>query len=129
MATIKWDTKEFNKKMEEITENIIHNVEKTSDTIVGNVYGETRFVIPFWKGTLMTSIGNESVPFRQITETKLRQELIYDAWNPRTGFHYAFLRHEQNTTGEKYWFKRTLEQNSYLLIERPLTRAVERSVR
>lgn len=129
MANIKWDTEEFNKKMEEITRNIIHNVEGSSDEIVSNVFWETRDVIPLWKGTLMTSIYKESTPFRQITETKLRQELIYDAWNPKTGFHYAFLRHEQTTTGKKYWFRDTLKWNSYLLIEKPLTQAVKRSVR
>ena len=129
MVTVNWDTENFNKKMEEITENIIHNVENTSDYIVSGVYSETKQVIPFWKGTLMLSIGKESVPFRQITETKLRQELIYDAWNPRTGFHYAMLRHEKTTTGEKHWFRNTLKQNSYLLIERPLANAVKRSIR
>lgn len=129
MANIKWDTEEFNKKMEEITRNIIHNVEGSSDEIVANVFWENMDVIPLWKGTLMSSIYKESIPFRQITETKLRQELIYDAWNPKTGFHYAFLRHEQTTTGKKYWFRDTLKWNSYLLIEKPLTQAVKRSVR
>lgn len=129
MGTINWNTEEFNKKTEEITENIIHNVGKTSDRIVANVYNGTQLVIPYWKGTLMTSLYKESTPFKQITETKLRQELIYDAWNPKTGFHYAFLRHEQTTTGKKYWFRDTLKWNSYLLIEKPLTQAVKRSVR
>lgn len=129
MTTIKWDTREFNKKMEEITENITYNVEDTSDTILSNFFRETETVIPFWKGTLMTSIYRESIPFRKITKTRLREEIIYDAWNPRTGFHYALLRHEKNTTGKKYWFRETYKWNKYLLIERPLKQAVERSVK
>lgn len=129
MATINWDTEDFNKKMKEITKNMISNVERTSDKIVSNVFTSVREVAPMWKGTLYTSVYRESVPFRQITETKLRQELIYDAWNPKTGFHYAMLRHEKTTTGQKHWFRNTLEWNSYLLIERPLTEAIERSVR
>ena len=129
MATIKWDTEEFNKKMEEITKNMIYNVEDISDKVLSNVFTEVSYVAPLWKGTLYTSVYRESIPFRQITETKLRQELIYDAWNPRTGFHYAMLRHEKTTTGKKHWFRNTLKNNSYLLIERPLTKAVQRSIR
>lgn len=129
MATINWDTEEFNKKMEEITENIIHNVEESSRIIISSVYADVRPVAPMWKGKLYTSIGNESIPFRQITETRLRLDLIYDAWNPRTGFHYAMLRHEKTTTGKKYWFRETVKNNEYLLIEKPLTKAVQRSIR
>ena len=129
MATINWDTTEFNKKMEEITENIIHNVEKSSREIISSVYADVRPVAPMWKGELYTSIGRESIPFRQITEKRLRLDLIYDAWNPRTGFHYAMLRHEKTTTGQKHWFRKTVKENEYLLIERPLTKAVQRSIR
>ncbi len=129
MVNVKWDTTEFNKKMEEITENIIHNVEGSSDRIISNVFTEVRQVAPIWKGELYTSVYRESIPFRQITETRLRQDLIYDAWNPRTGFHYAMLRHEKTTTGEKHWFRKTVKENEYLLIERPLTKAVQRSIR
>ena len=73
MATINWDTEDFNKKMKEITKNMISNVEGTSDKIVANVFTDVREVAPMWKGTLYTSVYRESVPFRQITETRLRQ--------------------------------------------------------
>ena len=128
MVTIKWDTKKFNKKMERITEKIILNVEDSSDIIEEEVYKVTLPKAPVWKDVLRHTIIRESVPFRQITETRLRQDLIYDAWNPKTGFHYAFLRHEQTTTGEKYWFREGLRM-SEPFIERTLTKAVRRSIR
>lgn len=128
MFNIKWDTKEFNDKMEKITKNIISNVESSSDTIKQEVYEITYPKAPVYNDILRKTILTESIPFRQVSETRLRQDLIYDAFNPRTGFHYAFLRHEQTTSGEPYWFRTGLRE-SEPFIERTLAKAVQRSIR
>ena len=128
MINIKWDTKKFNKKMDRITQKIIANVEYTSDNIEEEVYNVTYPKAPVWNDILRHTIIKESLPFRQVSETRLRQDLIYDAWNPKTHFHYAFLRHEDTTTGEKYWFREGLK-SSQPFIEKTLTKAVKRSIR
>lgn len=128
MINIEWDTKKFNKKMDRILEKIILNVEDSSDIIEEEVYNTVYPKAPVWNDILRHSIIIESIPFRQVSETRVRQDLIYDAWNPKTKFHYAFLRHEETSSGEKYWFREGAYQ-SQPFIEKTLIKAVRRSIR
>ena len=127
MFNIKWDTKEFNDKMEKITKNIISNVESSSDTIKQEVYEITYPKAPVYNDILRKTILTESIPFRQVSETRLRQDLIYDAFNPRTGFHYGELRYYETTSGVPRWATIGGERATPL-IEKEIVNAVRKGV-
>ena len=57
----------------------------------------------------------------------LEQHLVYDAWNPRTGFHYAELRYLNTSSGVPRWASIGGER-ARPLIEKEITLAVQKGV-
>jgi len=128
MVDIKFNTKKAIKTLEEKPQKVKRSVERESSQIITDVYMRTLDDAPVWNDVLRHTILTESKPFKQITEHKIRLELTYDAFNPRTGFHYAYLRHRETKDPSKSgWFYRSLEEN-HGYVERIITNAVKRGV-
>ena len=127
MVDIKFNTKKAIKTLEEKPQKVKKSVERESSKIITDVYMRTLDDAPVWNDVLRHTILTESKPFEQITEHKIRLELTYDAFNPKTNFHYAYLRHEQTSSGKPKWFYRSLEEN-HGYVERIITNAVKRGV-
>lgn len=133
MLDIKFNTKEFEKGLKEKPKNIQRSVKEESEDIIKLIGGVTYSNAPYWREHpypnphLRDSVYDESKPFENITGTKLKAEIIYDAFNPRTGFHYGFLRHYDNKTGKPYFMKEGMME-SQGFVERILEDAVIRGV-
>lgn len=102
MLKIKIDTEKAVKKLKRMPQNLNKAIASTSDNIKYDVYETTRVYAPHWRNVLRSSVLTESYDFVE-TPLGMRQQLVYDAWNPRTNFHYAQLRHFDNKTGIKGW--------------------------
>lgn len=133
MIEIRFKTKEFERELKEKPRKIQKSVMEESDDIIKLVGGVTYSKSPYWAehpyGTphLRDSVYDESRPFANITGTKLRAEIIYDTYNPNTGFHYALLRHQDNVTGRPFFVKEgMMESTGY--VEKLLEDAVVRGV-
>lgn len=133
MLNIKFDVNGFIKELEDKHQKIQRSVKQESDDIIDLIGGITYNKSPYWREHpypnphLRDSVYDESKPFENITGTKLRAEIIYDAFNPRTGFHYGFLRHYDNKTGRPYFMKEGMME-SQGFVERILEDAVIRGV-
>jgi hypothetical protein len=128
MIDIKFKTDKAKDKFKRLPNQIKRTVSSESEKIKVEVWETTLPNAPVYKDVLRNSILYEGVPFERISETKIRQTLRYDAYNPNTGFHYGLLRHEQTTTGKPYWAK-TGMQESVPLVEKIIINAVKRGVR
>ena len=72
------------------------------------------------------SILSESYDFVE-TPFGMEQHLVYDAWNPRTGFHYAELRYLHTTSGVPRWATIGGEKATPL-IEKDIRKAIRKGV-
>lgn len=133
MLRINFDTNKFKKGLEEKPQKIQRSVKEESDDIIKLIGGITYSKAPYWEEHpypnphLRDSVYDESKPFANITATKLKAELIYDAYNPNTSFHYGLLRHADNKTGRPYFMKEGMRESEGY-VEKILEDAVIRGV-
>ena len=127
MIDIKFKTDKAIQRFEKMPQNVRRSVSKESPKIITEVYSQALDDAPVWNDVLRHTVLYESEHFEQITESKLRMTLRYDAFNPKTNFHYALLRHEETTSGKPYWARIGMEQASPY-VERFLIGAVKRGV-
>lgn len=127
MLQVKLNTKEAERKLMQIPSKIEANVRDSAYSIQETVAETTTPKVPIWQGTLRKSIFSESSPSFYLTERGLTETVVYDAWNPRTQFHYARLRYLNNRTGEVAWLEKGMKE-AEPLIERVLLDAVKRGV-
>jgi hypothetical protein len=126
MLDIKFKTDKAVKKLERLPQHLKKAVSSTSDKIKYDVYEATLPIAPRWNEVLRHSILSESYDFVE-TPYGLQQHLVYDAWNPKTGFHYAELRYHETTSGITAWATIGGEI-SRPLIEKEITQAVKKGV-
>lgn len=133
MIRINFDTRKFKEELDKKPQKIQKSVKEESEDIIKLVGGVTYQKAPFWpehpypNPHLRDSVYEESKPFINVTENKLKAEIIYDAYNPNTQFHYGFLRHYDNVTGVPYFMKEGMrEAEGY--VEKILEDAVIRGV-
>lgn len=126
MLNIKFNTEKARKKLERYPQNVKKAVKSTSDKIKFDVYEQTLDLAPRWNEVLRHSILTESYNFVE-TDFGLSQHLVYDAWNPRTGFHYGELRYYETTSGVPMWATIGGEK-AKPLIEKEIISAVKQGV-
>lgn len=126
MLDIKFKTDKAVKKLERLPQHLKKAVSSTSDKIKYDVYEATLPIAPRWNEVLRHSILSESYDFVE-TPYGLQQHLVYDAWNPRTGFHYAELRYLNTTSGVPRWASIGGEE-ARPLIEKEIIQAVRKGV-
>ena len=128
MITTQLNTDKAKAKFEKMPQNILSNVSRESHMIMQEVHSQALNEAPVWNDILRHTVLYRSEPFKEVTESRVSMTLRYDAFNPRTGFHYGLLRHEQTSSGVPYWAKRGMEASSPL-IEKTLANAVKRGVK
>ena len=126
MLDIKFNTEKARKKLERMPQYVKKSVKSTSDKIKFDVYEQTLNIAPRWNEVLRHSVLSESYDFVE-PPFGLSQHLVYDAWNPRTGFHYGELRYYETTSGVPRWATIGGEQ-SRPLIEKEIINAVKQGV-
>lgn len=126
MLDVKFDTEKARKKLEKMPQYVKKAVMSTSDKIKFDVYEETLAIAPRWNEVLRHSILTESYDFVE-TPYGVQQHLVYDAWNPRTGFHYGELRYYETTSGVPRWATIGGEK-AMPLIEKDIIQAVKKGV-
>ena len=126
MFKIELNTEKAIKKLERMPQYVNKAVKSTSDKIKFEVYEQTMPIAPHWMEVLRHSVLTESYNFVE-KPYGLEQHLVYDAWNPRTGFHYAELRYYETTTGTPRWATIGGERASPL-IEKEIIKAVRKGV-
>lgn len=126
MLNIKFDTQKAIKTLERKPQHLKKAIASTSDKIKFDVYEQVLPIAPRWNEVLRHSILTESYNFVE-KPYGMQQKLIYDAWNPRTGFHYAELRYEHTTSGVPKWAKIGGER-AKPLIQKDITRAIKKGV-
>lgn len=126
MLNVKFNTDKAVKKLERMPQYVKKAVKSTSDKIKYDVYAETLDIAPRWNEVLRHSILSESYDFVE-KPYGLEQHLVYDAWNPRTGFHYAELRYFNTTSGVPRWASIGGEK-ARPLIEKEIINAVKQGV-
>ena len=126
MLNIKIDTDKAVKKLEKMPQYLNKAIASTSDEMKQIVYEETLPIAPRWNEVLRHSILTESYNFVE-KDFGMQQHLVYDAWNPRTGFHYAELRYKTTTSGVQFWAKWGMF-DSIPMIEKEVIQAVKKGV-
>lgn len=126
MLDIKINTDKAIKKLERMPQYLNKAIASTSDKIKFEVYEQTLDIAPRWNEVLRHSILTESYNFVE-KPYGLEQHLVYDAWNPRTGFHYAQLRYYETTSGVPRWATIGGERATPL-IEKEIIKAVKKGV-
>lgn len=126
MLKIQMNTDKAKKKLERMPQYVNNAIKSTSDKIKYDVYEQTLDIAPRWNEVLRHSILTESYNFVE-KDYGLEQHLVYDAWNPRTGFHYGELRYYETTSGVPRWATIGGEQ-SRPLIEKEIINAVKQGV-
>lgn len=126
MLEIKFNTVKAKRKFERMPQNLKKAVKSTSDNIKQIVYEEALPIAPRWHEVLRHSVLTESYDFVE-TDFGLSQHLVYDAWNPKTGFHYGELRYYETTSGVQYWTKFAMV-DATPLVEKELIIAIKKGV-
>ena len=126
MLDVKFDTDKARKKLERMPQYVKKAVKSTSDKVKFDVYEQTLGIAPHWNEVLRHSVLSESYDFVE-TPFGLSQHLVYDAWNPRTGFHYGELRYYETTSGVPRWASIGGEK-AMPLIEKEIINAVQKGV-
>ena len=126
MINVKFNTEKARKKLERMPQYVNKAIKSTSDKIKYDVYEQTLDLAPRWNEVLRHSILSESYDFVE-KPFGLEQHLVYDAWNPRTGFHYAELRYLNTSSGVPRWASIGGER-ARPLIEKEITLAVQKGV-
>lgn len=126
MLDIKINTDKAVKKLERMPQYLNKAIASTSDKIKFEVYEQTLDIAPRWNEVLRHSILTESYDFVE-KDFGMEQHLVYDAWNPRTGFHYAQLRYYETTSGVPRWATIGGERATPL-IEKEIIKAVKKGV-
>ena len=126
MLNIKINTEKAVKKLEKMPQYLNKAIASTSDEMKQIVYEETLPIAPRWNEVLRHSRLTESYNFVE-KDFGMQQHLVYDAWNPRTGFHYAELRYKNTTSGVQFWAKWGM-MDSIPLIEKEVIQAVRKGV-
>lgn len=126
MLNVKFNTEKAIKTLEKKPQHLKKAIASTSDKIKYDVYETTRVYAPHWNEVLRHSILEQSYDFVE-KPYGMQQRLIYDAWNPRTGFHYAELRYYETTSGIRGWATIGGEIATPL-IEKEITKAVRKGV-
>lgn len=126
MLDVKFDTKKAVKKLEKMPQYVKKAIASTSDDIKYDVFETTRVYAPHYNEVLRYSVLNESYNFVE-TSFGMQQHLVYDAWNPKTGFHYAELRYHETTSGITAWATIGGEI-SKPLIEKDIRQAIKKGV-
>lgn len=123
---ITFNTEQAVKKLKRMPQNVNKAIASTSDNIKYDVYETTRVYAPHYNEVLRHSILTESYDFVE-KSFGMEQHLVYDAWNPKTGFHYAELRYNETTSGITAWATIGGEI-SRPLIEKDIRQAVKKGV-
>ena len=126
MLDIKFNTEKARKKLERMPQYVKKSVQSTSDEMKQIIYEEALPIAPRWNEVLRHSILTESYNFVE-TDFGLSQHLVYDAWNPRTGFHYGELRYYETTSGIQFWTKFAMV-DAQPLVEKTLIQAVKKGI-
>ena len=126
MLDVKFKTDKAVKKLERLPQNLKKAIASTSDKIKFEVYEQTLDIAPRWNEVLRHSVLSESYDFVE-TPFGMQQHLVYDALNPRTGFHYAELRYTHTTSGVPRWATIGGERATPL-IEKEITKAIKKGV-
>ena len=126
MLDVKFKTDKAVKQLERLPQNLKKAIGSTSDKIKYDVYEQVLPIAPRWNEVLRHSILSESYDFVE-TPLGMQQQLVYDAWNPRTGFHYAELRYTDTTSGVPRWATIGGERATPL-IEKEIVNAVRKGV-
>ena len=126
MIDVKFNTDKARKKLERMPQYVKKAVKSTSDKVKFDVYEQTLDIAPRWNEVLRHSILSESYDFVE-KPYGLEQHLVYDAWNSRTGFHYAELRYFHTTSGVPRWASIGGEK-ARPLIEKDITLAIKKGV-
>lgn len=126
MLDVKFKTDKAVKKLERLPQNLKKAIGSTSDKIKYDVYEQVLPIAPRWNEVLRHSVLSESYDFVE-TPFGMQQHLVYDAWNPRTGFHYAELRYTHTTSGVPRWATIGGERATPL-IEKEIVNAVRKGV-
>ena len=126
MLDVKINTDKAVKKLERMPQYVKKAIASTSDKIKFEVYEQVLPLAPRWNEVLRHSVLTESYNFVE-TPFGMEQRLVYDAWNPRTGFHYAELRYIHTTSGVPRWASIGGERATPL-IEKEITKAIVKGV-
>ena len=115
------------RRLNSIPVNIRENVKDQSYKIRDEIGETTAPYVPKWQPLLYKTYLNESSTMYE-DDMDLHQTLSYDAWNPRTGFHYARLRYYNNTSGEPRWLEIGMKE-AQPLVEKTMVSAVQKSIK
>ena len=126
MLDVKFKVDKAIKKLERMPQHLKKAIASTSDDIKYDVYEQVLPIAPRWNEVLRHSILSESYDFVE-TPFGMEQHLVYDAWNPRTGFHYAELRYLHTTSGVPRWATIGGEKATPL-IEKDIRKAIRKGV-
>lgn len=126
MLDVNFNTDKAVKKLERMPQYVKKAIASTSDKIKFEVYEQTLPLAPRWNEVLRHSILSESYDFVE-KKFGMEQHLVYDAWNPRTGFHYAELRYYKTTSGVEEWAMYGGER-AKPLIEKEVINAIKKGV-
>ena len=127
MFKLKLRTDKAIRRLNTIPVNIRENVKDQSYKIRDEIGEATAPYVPKWQPLLYKTYKNESSPFYE-DDGDLHMTLSYDAWNPRTGFHYARLRYYENTTGVPRWLEIGMKE-SQPLVEKTMVLAVQKGIK
>lgn len=123
---IEFDIEKAKKKIQRMPQYIKSSISSTSEKTKFEVFEKSLPIAPHWRENLRYSVLTESYNFVEKGNT-MEQHLVYDAWNPRTGFHYAELRYYETTTGVPRWATYGM-QDAQPFIEKILIDAVKKGV-
>lgn len=127
MLEVRFKTDKAIRRLNSIPVNIRENVKDQSYKIRDDIGETTAKYVPKWQPLLYKTYKNESSPFYE-DDGDLHMTLSYDAWNPRTGFHYARLRYYNNTSGSPRWLEIGMKE-AQPLVEKTMITAVQQGIK
>ena len=127
MLKVRFKTDKAIRRLNTIPVNIKENVKAESYNIRDEIGGATEKYVPKWQPLLYKTYKEHSSTMYE-DDGDLHQTLSYDAWNPRTGFHYARLRYYHNTSGEPRWLELGMKETQPL-VEKRMENAVIKSIK
>ena len=132
MFKLKLKTDKVIRRLNTIPVNIRENVKDQSYKIRDEIGETTAKYVPKWQPLLYKTYKSDINPYSTShfygDDGDLKMTLSYDAWNPRTGFHYARLRYYNNTSGSPRWLEIGMKE-SQPLVEKTMITAVQKGIK